>query len=93
MSSSLANLANNLNSPPLTNILKEQYPNLTDDSIKRKGIFPYSYLDTIEKLQESSFPSLEAFEMILLPKSAVKRTTDLLQKLGRSSTAKHLVII
>ena len=61
MSSSLASLVNNLDSLPFTEMLKRDYPNLTNETIKRKGVFPYSYFDSLSKLQESSLPSREAF--------------------------------
>ena len=61
MSSSLASLVNNLDSLPFTEILKRDYPNLTNETIKRKGVFPYSYFDSLNKLQESSLPSRAAF--------------------------------
>ena len=62
MSSSLANLVNNLDSLPFTEVLKRDYPNLTKDVIKRKGVFPYSYLDSLSKLQESFLPPRRAFK-------------------------------
>ena len=93
MYSSLASPVCNLNSLPLTNILRQQYPNPTSHGIKHKGIFPNCYLNTIEKLHGPSLTPLEAFKIILLAKSAVRRTTDLLKNLGRSSTAKYLVTI
>ena len=61
MSSSLASLVNNLDCLPFTEILKRDYPNITNETIKRKGVFPYSYFDSLSKLQESSLPSREAF--------------------------------
>ena len=61
MSSSLANLVNNLDSLPFTEVLQRDHPNLTNDIIKRKGVFPYSYLDSLSKLQESSLPPRSAF--------------------------------
>ena len=56
MPSSLANLTNNLDAFPYTEMLKRDYPKLTDDVIKRKGVFPYSYFDSLSKLQETSLP-------------------------------------
>ena len=61
MSSSLARLVNNLDDLPFTKVLQRDYPNLTNDVIKRKGVFPYSYLDSLSKLQESSLPPRSAF--------------------------------
>ena len=61
MSSSLANLTNNLDSFPFTEMLMRDYPHLTNDVIRRKGVFPYSYFDSMAKLQESSLPPRKAF--------------------------------
>ena len=61
MSSSLANLTSNLDSLPFTEVLQRDYPNLSKDVIKRKGVFPYSYFDALSRLQESSLPSRSAF--------------------------------
>ncbi len=61
MSSSLASLVNNLDSLPFAEVLKRDYPNLTNDSIQRKGVFPYSYFNSLSKLQESSLPARSAF--------------------------------
>lgn len=61
MSSSLATLVNNLDDLPFTNVLKRDYPNINDDTIKRKGVFPYSYFDALSRLQESSLPARSAF--------------------------------
>ena len=61
MASSLANLVNNLDRLPFTETIKNDFPNLSDEAIKRKGVFPYSYLDSMQKLQESSLPPRDAF--------------------------------
>jgi len=61
MASSLANLVNNLDSLPFTEVLQRDHPNLTNDIIKRKGVFPYSYFDSLTKLQETSLPPRSAF--------------------------------
>ena len=62
MSSSLASLANNLDSLPFTKMLTRDYPNLSNDTIKRKGVFPYSYFDSLAKLQETSLPPRSVFK-------------------------------
>src|SRR5438552_709691 len=41
--------------------LKVQYPAITEDDIAGKGIFPYSYVNSWEKLQENQLPSFEDF--------------------------------
>ena len=62
MSSSLAKLVNNLDSLPFTEVLQRDYPNLTNDTLKRKGVFPYTYFDSLSRLQESSLPTRTAFK-------------------------------
>ena len=42
-------------------MLHRDYPNLTNDVIKRKGVFPYSYFNSLSKLQETSLPPRSAF--------------------------------
>ena len=62
MSSSLATLANNLDSLPLTQKLRQDFPNLSDDLITRKGVFPYSYFSSLSKLDETCLPPRSAFK-------------------------------
>jgi hypothetical protein len=61
MSSSLAKLTKDLDSLPFTEVLKRDYPNLTKETIERKGVFPYSYFDSFTKLIETSLPPQSAF--------------------------------
>ena len=62
MASSLASLANNLDKFPETELLKKEYPNLTQDLIMRKGVFPYAYFDHLNKLNETCLPSIDKFK-------------------------------
>ena len=62
MSSSLATLANNLDSLPLTQKLRQEFPNLSDALIARKGVFPYSYFDSLSKLNETCLPPRSDFK-------------------------------
>jgi hypothetical protein len=41
--------------------LKEKYPTLKEQDIAEKGIFPYSYVDSWQKLEETSLPGYENF--------------------------------
>ena len=61
MSSSLASLVKNLEILPFTDVLKKDFPGISDDIIKRKGVFPYTYFNSLSKLQETSLPAREAF--------------------------------
>ena len=62
MASALSSLAQNLQTFPETENLKLSYPNLTDALIKRKGVFPYAYFDSMSKLDETSLPSIDKFK-------------------------------
>ena len=61
MSSSLANLANNLHTLPLTETLSQKYMSLSLDTLRRKGVFPYSYFSSLETLNETCLPTRDAF--------------------------------
>ena len=62
MASSLASLANNLDQFPATETLRKEYPNLTNEIIKRKGVFPYAYFNKLSKLDKTCLPSIEKFK-------------------------------
>ena len=62
MSSSLDKLSKNLDSFPFTDVLKRDYPNLNNEIIQRKGVFPYSYFNSLSKLQESCLPPRSDFK-------------------------------
>ena len=61
MSSSLATLANNLETHPITEQLKDRVPSLSPDVLQRKGVFPYSYFTSLAVLDETHIPSREDF--------------------------------
>ena len=60
MATSLDNLVNNLPKDDFNNV-KRYY---TDDKLSlltRKGVYPYDYMNTLEKLKETELPPKEAF--------------------------------
>ena len=68
MNSSLDKLASYLQS---YEILKSQFPGMSDELINllcRKGVFPYSYVDCVEKLDEKKLSRKEEFDNVLLGK-------------------------
>jgi hypothetical protein len=63
LSSSLATLAGTLDHLPITEKrLKALYPAISDSVIRRKGVFPYSYFNSLSRLEESSLPPISAFK-------------------------------
>ena len=61
MTSSLSALVKNLEGIPITQHLKKEFPLLHDETLNRKGVFPYSYLNSLERLEETCLPPIEEF--------------------------------
>lgn len=61
MNSSLAELAQNLPSDEFVEIRKYFVDDLKCDVMRKKGVFPYSYVDSFSKLDEPTLPSREQF--------------------------------
>ena len=63
LSSSLASLVDNLTDLPFTERrMRARFPNISNDVLRRKGVFPYSYFDSPSRLQETSLPPIESFK-------------------------------
>ena len=62
MASSLANLVNHLETMSHTHSLKRRYKQVSDDVLRRKGVFPYTYFTSLETMQETVLPPIEAFK-------------------------------
>ena len=60
MATSLDKLVNNLTKDASNNV-KRYYAEDKLSLLTRKGIYPYEYMDTVEKLKETQLPSKEAF--------------------------------
>ena len=60
MSDSLDNLVNNLPEEAFNNI-KRYYTGDELNLIKRKGVYPYEYMDSIERFKENKLPPKESF--------------------------------
>ena len=60
MSTSLDNLVNNLPKNAFNN-LERYYSGDKLDLVKRKGVYPYEYMDAEDKFSETKLPSKEAF--------------------------------
>ena len=61
MSTSLDALINNLDQEQCKNLKKCYSDPRKFDILKRKGVHPYDYVDSVDKLAESSLPPNEAF--------------------------------
>lgn len=65
MMSSLDKLSSNLDKSRMS-ITRKEYPNQKQfDLVTKKGVFPYDYLDSWEKLNDDKLPSKEDFFSIL----------------------------
>ena len=60
LSGSLDTLANQLN-PDQFNHFKSSYPDEKYYLLMKKGVYPYSYMDNMEKFSETQLPQKEAF--------------------------------
>ena len=60
MNESLEKLVNNLSKVSIGNV-KRYYAEDKLDLLTRKGIYPYEYMDTLEKLKETQLPPKETF--------------------------------
>ena len=60
MASSLDQLVNNLSETAFKNI-KRYYTGDKFKLLKRKGVYPYDYMDSIERFKENKLPSKESF--------------------------------
>ena len=60
MSTSLDSLVNNLPKDDFGN-LKKRYTGEKFNLLTRKGVYPYEYMDSLEKLKETKLPPKEAF--------------------------------
>ena len=60
MATSLDNLVNNLPKDAFNNV-KRNYAEYKLSLLTRKGVYPYEYMNSLEKLKETKLPSREAF--------------------------------
>ena len=66
LGSALSTLADNLAKCGLNKFehLKQQFPDVSDENFKlivRKGVYPYEYMDSMERLDEGQLPPKESF--------------------------------
>lgn len=61
MPASLSTLAENQTALPITEAMKRNIPSVSEEVLRRKGVFPYSYFTSLAVLNETELPSREAF--------------------------------
>ena len=77
--------------PTLYNFFKKEYPDLDEGAfnlLTRKGVYPYSYMDSHKRFEEVKLPSKECFLMILQRSPSVMMTTDSCKISGKHSILK-----
>ena len=84
MAASLDSLVNNLPEGALNN-LKKYYTGDKLSLVKRKGVYPYEYMDSLERFKETKrYPLKKRFILDLPKKILVMKITHMLKKYGRS---------
>ncbi|KAG1697202.1 hypothetical protein GQR58_006038 [Nymphon striatum] len=82
LNASLADLFQNIPKDKriITRRLKNEFVSLTDEIIMQKGIFPYEYLNHVDKLKETALPPIEKFYNNLTYSKCSKTDYQLAQK-------------
>ena len=83
MASSLDKLSSNLKIDQFVNF-KKYYSGNQLSLLLRKGVYPYDYVDCLNKLDETSLPLKEAFCLNSQEKVLQMKTTSMLIQLGRN---------
>ena len=83
MASSLDKLSSNMKIDQFVN-LKKYYSGNQLSLLLRKGVYPYDYVDCLNKLDETCLPPKEAFILISLVRVLLMKTTDMLKQFGRN---------
>ena len=63
----------------------EDYSELQYDLLTRKGIYPYEYMSSWDKFEESQLPPIEAFYSNLNMSNVSKMIMNMCREFGRSS--------
>ena len=82
MSSSLRKLADNLDKTKFNNVGK-YFNGLKLDLLFRKGVYPYDYLDCLEKFNEQQLPHKKNFIQNLIMKEYQMRIINMQKKFGK----------
>ena len=82
MAASLDSLVNNLPKDDFNN-LKRYYIGDKLSLLTRKGVYPYEYMDSLERLKETKLPPKEAFIPGLMTKVSVMKITYMRKTSGK----------
>ena len=80
---SLDKLSSNIKIDQFVNLKKYYYGNQLN-ILLRKGVYPYDYVDSMSKLDETSIPPKEAFYLNSRVKVSQMKTTSMLIQFGRN---------
>ncbi|XP_050513837.1 uncharacterized protein LOC126889531 [Diabrotica virgifera virgifera] len=93
LNSSLDKLATTLNTEDLRYLARE-FPNAAPEQIellRRKGIFPYEYIDSMDRLKETQLPSIDKFYSSLTNESISKDMYQHAQNVWQSFDIKNIL--
>lgn len=91
MASSIDTLSSNLD-PEDFKIIKKYFPLQSEfELIRRKGIFPYSYIDSFNKLYEEKLPERENFKNILTNRECSEEDYSHAQNVWKTFGCKNLL--
>ena len=90
MSSSLENLVKNLN-PDNMHILKEFFPDEEESKLlKRKGVFPYDWFLSLDKLEKEKLPKMDKFYSKLNDKNISEEDYEHANKVWKKFNIKNM---
>ena len=84
MATSFEKLVNNLPKDDFTNV-KRYYKNDKRELVTRKGVYPYEYMDTPEKVKETQLPAKDTFYSRLNDEGITDENYATLEKFGKPS--------
>ena len=79
--------------PNTYDFFKKNYPNLPDTAFKlltRKGVYPYSYMDSFDKFYEEKLPPIEAYKNDLTGEDLTEEEYQFAQELWKILGLKNL---
>ena len=68
---------------PTTNNLKRYYTGSKFNLVKRKGVYPYEYMDSLERFKENKLPPKNRSIPDLPEKILVMKTMNMLKRSGK----------